>query len=110
MGMVSVDDLRNAKRLSTASWESLSQEDRRYVHSLLGSMYHYYDDLATYVAFANGRIERLREALQTLRPGLVLDLRYADDDDDKDAMRARIETVEEALSATSAKSELASNE
>lgn len=42
--------------------------------------------------------ERLREALLVLYPGLVLDLRYAGDDDDTDAMRSRIETVEEALS------------
>lgn len=37
------------------------------------------------------------EALQCLLPGLVLDLRYADDDDDKDALRSRIDTVTEAL-------------
>jgi hypothetical protein len=42
--------------------------------------------------------ERLREALEVLLPGLVLDLRYASDDDDKDAMRSRVETVEQALS------------
>lgn len=40
---------------------------------------------------------RYREALEVLLPGLILDLRYADDDDDKDAMRARIKTVQEAL-------------
>ncbi len=62
--MVSVSDLRAAKRLSIADWNSLSPEDKRYAHSLLGSMYHYYDDLATHTAFANGRIELLREALQ----------------------------------------------
>jgi hypothetical protein len=42
--------------------------------------------------------ERLRQALLVLYPGLVLDLRYADDDDDTDALRSRIETIEEALS------------
>lgn len=42
--------------------------------------------------------ERLRTALWELYPGLVLDLRYADDDDDKGALRSRIKTVEEALS------------
>jgi hypothetical protein len=42
--------------------------------------------------------ERLREALECLYSGVVLDLRYADDDDDKDALRSRIKTVEEALS------------
>ena len=30
---------------------------------------------------------------------VVLDLRYAEDDDDKEAMRSRIETVQEALEA-----------
>lgn len=43
--------------------------------------------------------ERLREALAVLLPGLALDLRYASDDDDKDAMRSRVETVQQALSA-----------
>jgi hypothetical protein len=43
--------------------------------------------------------ERLREALEVLLPGLVLDLRYASDDDDKDAMRSRVETVQQALSS-----------
>ncbi len=43
-------------------------------------------------------VEKLRDALKTLYPGLVLDLRYADIDDDMDAMRSRIRTVEEALS------------
>ncbi len=42
-------------------------------------------------------IVQLEEALKCLYLGLVLDLRYADDDDDKDAMRSRIKTVEEAL-------------
>lgn len=43
-------------------------------------------------------VERLRGALQMLYPGLVLDLRYADMDADKDALQSRIRTVEEALS------------
>lgn len=43
------------------------------------------------------RIERLEEALAILLPGLILDLRYADDDDDKDALQARVATVQEAL-------------
>lgn len=42
--------------------------------------------------------ERLRDALQVLYPGLALDLRYATEDDDKDALLARVRTVEEALS------------
>lgn len=47
--------------------------------------------------------DRMRAALQMLYPGLVLDLRYADDDDDKDAMRARIQTIEEALDQSAGK-------
>ena len=43
------------------------------------------------------RIRELEAALNILLPGLILDLRYAEDDDDKDALRARIETVETAL-------------
>ena len=36
-------------------------------------------------------------ALKCLLPGLVLDRRYADDDDDLDALDSRIETVLEAI-------------
>lgn len=39
----------------------------------------------------------LLEALQCLLPGLVLDLRYADDDDDKEAMQSRVDTVVTAI-------------
>lgn len=39
----------------------------------------------------------LVEALECLLPGLILDLRYADPDDDRDAMQSRINTVTEAL-------------
>jgi hypothetical protein len=46
------------------------------------------------------RIAELEMALQVLLPGLILDLRYADLDDDKDAMRARIETVQTALAGS----------
>jgi hypothetical protein len=42
-------------------------------------------------------IERLVTALNDLLPGLVLDLRYAEPDDDKEAMQSRITTVTEAL-------------
>ena len=46
---------------------------------------------------AMAKNQKLRDALMTLLPGLVLDLRYANEDDDKDAMRSRIETIQEAL-------------
>ena len=46
-------------------------------------------------------IAQLREALACLLPGLELDLRYADDDDDKDALRSRVKTVRDALSGAS---------
>lgn len=39
----------------------------------------------------------LLEALEVLLPGLVLDLRYADDDEDKDALRSLIYTVTSAI-------------
>lgn len=42
-------------------------------------------------------IERLHGALSVLYPGLVLDLRYCDEDDDRDALQSRVKTVEEAL-------------
>jgi hypothetical protein len=45
---------------------------------------------------------KLREALECLLPGLILDLRYAGDDDDRDAMRSRIDTVQQALDPSSA--------
>jgi hypothetical protein len=43
--------------------------------------------------------EALRKALLLLQPGLELDLRYADPDDDIDALRLRVQTVRAALSA-----------
>jgi hypothetical protein len=61
--MVEVADLRDAKRLSMANWSSLSPTDQQRAHALLGAMYRYYDDLATHTMFANGRNERVREAL-----------------------------------------------
>lgn len=36
-------------------------------------------------------------ALENLLPGLILDLRYADPDDDREAMQSRIKTVTDAL-------------
>jgi hypothetical protein len=39
------------------------------------------------------------EALNCLLPALHLDLRYASDDDDKDALRSRVNGVCEALNA-----------
>lgn len=44
--------------------------------------------------------ERLEQALLCLLPGLVLDRRYADADDDIDALNSRIETVQSALYPT----------
>lgn len=43
------------------------------------------------------RIDELETALMSLLPGLILDLRYADADDDRDAMQSRIETVQECF-------------
>lgn len=46
------------------------------------------------------RIAQLEAALLSLLPGLVLDRRYADADDDTDAMESRIQTVQDALQPT----------
>jgi hypothetical protein len=63
------------------------------------------------IGFAMAELKALREqckrqrsALESLWPGLVLDLRYADPDDDKEAMQSRIDTVVEALSPCSSSS------
>lgn len=46
----------------------------------------------------SARIAELEEALKCLLPGLILDLRYADkENDDLEAMQSRIDTVQEAL-------------
>jgi len=59
----------------------------------------FHDHPATVMAmrFAADEIERLRAALGCLLPGLELDLRYADPDDDRDALRSRIKCVRDAL-------------
>lgn len=44
--------------------------------------------------------DRYRAALEELHPGIALDVRYADDDDDIDALRARLDTIERALVPT----------
>ena len=45
------------------------------------------------------RLAQLEEALLSLLPGLEIDLRYADADDDTDAMRSRIKTVRDCFPA-----------
>lgn len=49
--------------------------------------------------------DRLESALLSLLPGLVLDRRYADADDDIEALNSRIETVQEALYPTASQNE-----
>jgi hypothetical protein len=49
------------------------------------------------LAAKDARIAELEAALQNLLPGLEIDLRYADADDDTDAMRSRVKTVRDAL-------------
>lgn len=53
--------------------------------------------LAAKLIEAQSCTESMREALGSLLPGLVLDLRYAEVDDDREAMQSRIDTVIEAL-------------
>lgn len=67
--MVEVADLRDAKALSTRTWDGLLPSERRRALTLLGTMYRYHDELATYTMFANGRIVRLREVLQMALDG-----------------------------------------
>lgn len=58
-------------------------------------------DLVRVLGVADARIRELEAALNDLLPGLILDRRYADADDDIDAMNSRIETVTSALGAQS---------
>lgn len=64
MSMVPIADLNDAKRLSRSVWDNLLPSERQRTLALLGRMHGYYDELAIYTMVANGRIERLREALQ----------------------------------------------
>lgn len=64
MSMVPIKDLQDAKRLANGTWDGLLPSEKQRALYLLGAMYRYHDDLATYTMFANGRIERLREALK----------------------------------------------
>ncbi len=60
-------------------------------------------DLVEYErARADAAMARLRvavEALSCLYPGLALDLRYADPDEDRDALVSRVQGIEQALTA-----------
>jgi hypothetical protein len=59
-----------------------------------------FDDAIDLVTERDAEIKRLREGLESLLPGLELDLRYANPHvDDMDALRSRVATVREALSA-----------
>ena len=83
--MVEIKDLRDSKRLAATTWDALSPPDQQRALSLLGTMYRNYDDLATYTAFANGRIERLRE---------VLSMAIADQQGWRDEARAALRATE----------------
>lgn len=54
-------------------------------------------DAADMIERQDALVKALTTALECLLPGLVLDLRYAGADDDKDAMLSRIDTVIAAL-------------
>jgi hypothetical protein len=56
------------------------------------------------LSVAADRIAELEEALLSLLPGLELDLRYADADDDLDAFRSRIATVRDCFKSETADS------
>lgn len=54
-------------------------------------------EVARFIVKACNAHDELVAALLVLLPGLELDLRYADPDDDLDAMRSRVKTVRDAL-------------
>lgn len=62
-------------------------------------------DLQYQLTDSDKRVGVLEGALNDLLPGLILDLRYAEIDDDKDAMESRIKTVTDALEAPSTPAE-----
>ena len=70
-------------------------------HLEVCSMFHTKDRDGNERGEANARLVAaapdMLEALECLLPGLVLDLRYADPDDDKEAMQSRITTVTDAI-------------
>lgn len=72
----------------------------RHVQAMTAERLHGKGDIAAELGHRDHRIDVLETALQTLLPGLVLDLRYADADDDRDAMQSRIDTVTECFPAS----------
>ena len=70
-------------------------------HLEVCSMFHTTDRDGNEQGEANARLVAaapdMLTALECLLPGLVLDLRYADDNDDKEAMQSRIDTVTAAI-------------
>lgn len=56
--------MRSAERLSALPYDALSEADRQHVLTLLGTFYRAYNRLATRLAFANGRIEQLKEQIE----------------------------------------------
>jgi hypothetical protein len=65
-------------------------DDLRIVARQLGRLYERFNQTV-------GESNRYRTALLELYPGLVLDRRYADADDDIDALNSRVETIGAAL-------------
>lgn len=70
-------------------------------HLEVCSMFHTTDQDGNGRGEANARLVAaapdMLAALECLLPGLILDLRYANEDDDKEAMQSRIETVTAAI-------------
>ena len=85
------DDLRDTHLPSKEEWTTIRQ---------LYSETYPIKPMLAYILVQTERIRELEEALNSLWPGLVLDLRYADADDDIDALRSRVETISEVMAGT----------
>ena len=57
---------------------------------------------AAFIVRACNSFDDLVAALESLLPGLILDLRYAGQDDDVDALKSRVDTVTAALAKAGA--------
>lgn len=82
-----------------SGWGAELTEGERAVHENREASPEYYAKLKLEAAAPT-----MLAALQVLLPGLILDRRYADEDDDVDALNSRIETVTEAIKAATVES------
>ncbi len=74
------------------------QEELRFTADAYARNYPDHKHTPALLRTAAATIDRLRGGLEMLWPGLVLDLRYAEPDDDRDALQSRVDTIRDALS------------